>query len=265
MEKFGVHDIYGYKHYASTGTMVYRGKVINNSYDFARYGAFQSSVGAALTVVYDPLLSSQTPITTYGSLMFNHVGDGSFYGDASSTSAMATRILNAVRAQPLPSFLLAGYQRFRQDDFTLRPDPGTSDISIPRLAEVVQVIKADSMLGQLVEVVTPEKFSILMRKNVGLLAVPQHPLRPEHYALLQNYPNPFNPSTNIQYSIVNRQLTIVKVYDVLGREVSTLVNELKQPGTYTVQFDGSRLSSGIYFYRMKAGTFAETKRLLLLR
>ena len=88
---------------------------------------------------------------------------------------------------------------------------------------------------------------------------------PSEFALEQNYPNPFNPTTNIQFSIVNRQLAIVKVYDVLGQEVATLLNEVKDPGTYTVQFDGSGLSSGVYFYRLQAGEFVATKRLLLLK
>jgi hypothetical protein len=88
---------------------------------------------------------------------------------------------------------------------------------------------------------------------------------PVRYALEQNYPNPFNPSTKIQFSIVHRQLTIVKVFDVLGREVATLVNELKEPGTYTVQFNASSLASGVYFYRLQAGNFVQTKKLLLLR
>jgi hypothetical protein len=84
------------------------------------------------------------------------------------------------------------------------------------------------------------------------------------FKLYDNYPNPFNPTTRIQFSIADRQLTIVKVYDVLGREVVTLVNEVKEPGTYTVQFSGSGLASGVYFYRLQAGSFVQTKKLLLL-
>jgi hypothetical protein len=88
---------------------------------------------------------------------------------------------------------------------------------------------------------------------------------PLQFVLEQNYPNPFNPSTKIQFSIVHRQLTIVKVYDVLGREVATLVNAVKEPGTYTVEFDASSLASGVYFYRLQAGTYVETRKLLLLK
>jgi hypothetical protein len=85
------------------------------------------------------------------------------------------------------------------------------------------------------------------------------------FQLYQNYPNPFNPTTKIQFTIVNRQLTIIKVYDVLGSEVAILVNEVKEPGTYTVQFDGSNLTSGVYFYRLTAGDNVATKRFVLLK
>jgi len=88
---------------------------------------------------------------------------------------------------------------------------------------------------------------------------------PTETVLLQNYPNPFNPTTKIQFTIVDRQSTIVTVFDVLGRDVATLVNEVKEPGTYTVTFDGSALGSGVYFYQLRAGDFTQTKRLMLVR
>jgi hypothetical protein len=91
--------------------------------------------------------------------------------------------------------------------------------------------------------------------------------------LFSNYPNPFNPSTNIQYTINNRQFVTLKVYDVLGNEVATLVNEWKEAGSYEVEFNASSvfrsasggLVSGIYFYRLQAGNFVETKKMILLR
>jgi hypothetical protein len=89
--------------------------------------------------------------------------------------------------------------------------------------------------------------------------------KPTTYMLEQNYPNPFNPSTNFQFSIVNSQLTILKVYDVLGREVATLVNEVKQPGFYTVKWDASGIPTGMYFYRLQTKDYVETKKLILIR
>jgi hypothetical protein len=88
---------------------------------------------------------------------------------------------------------------------------------------------------------------------------------PTGFSLSQNYPNPFNPTTRIQYSVPSTQYISLKVYDVLGRELSTLVSEVKPPGTYTVEWDARGLPSGVYFYRMQAGHFTETRKLVLLR
>ena len=85
------------------------------------------------------------------------------------------------------------------------------------------------------------------------------------YLLEQNYPNPFNPITILLYAIGSRQFVTLKVYDLLGREITTLVNEEKPAGTYEVEFDGTGLPSGVYFYQLKAENFIETKKMILLR
>ena len=94
----------------------------------------------------------------------------------------------------------------------------------------------------------------------------QHEL-PLSYSLTQNYPNPFNPSTTIRFSIPvgSSSHTSLRVYDILSREVTTLVNEDKKPGNYSVTFDGSNLASGVYFYRLEAGHFVDTKKLMLIK
>lgn len=88
---------------------------------------------------------------------------------------------------------------------------------------------------------------------------------PDEYQLAQNYPNPFNPTTTIQYSIPITSNVSLKIYDILGNEVATLVNEEKNRGVYTVKFDASQYSSGIYFYKLHAGSFVETKKMILIR
>ena len=93
------------------------------------------------------------------------------------------------------------------------------------------------------------------------------------YILEQNYPNPFNPSTTISYGIKERSFVELKIYDILGREVLILINKEQMAGRYKVEFDaanlpsrqGSALTSGIYFYRLKAGSFVETKKMLLMK
>ena len=88
---------------------------------------------------------------------------------------------------------------------------------------------------------------------------------PESFSLSQNYPNPFNPSTAISYSLPKSGNVILRVFNILGNEVATLVNEDKDAGQYKVEFDASNLSSGIYFYKIQAGSFAETKKMILLK
>ena len=96
-------------------------------------------------------------------------------------------------------------------------------------------------------------------------SVGKNNILPLEYQLNQNYPNPFNSKTNIKYQIPNTGIVKIIIYDLLGREVKTLVNEYKQPGTYQVSFNAEGLSSGIYFYRMRSGDFTETKKLVLIK
>ncbi|AFN73778.1 5'-nucleotidase domain-containing protein [Melioribacter roseus P3M-2] len=88
---------------------------------------------------------------------------------------------------------------------------------------------------------------------------------PTDFSLSQNYPNPFNPTTKIKYSVPKKSFVNITVYDILGREIITLVNEEKTPGNYEVEFDGGNLSNGIYLYRMQSGEFSEIKKLILLK
>jgi photosystem II stability/assembly factor-like uncharacterized protein len=88
---------------------------------------------------------------------------------------------------------------------------------------------------------------------------------PSNYSLNQNYPNPFNPTSTIRYSINERVKVSLKIFDILGREISTLVNDEKAAGRYEVVFNANGLASGIYFYRLQAGSYVETKKMILMK
>ncbi len=85
------------------------------------------------------------------------------------------------------------------------------------------------------------------------------------FRLDQNYPNPFNPSTEIRYLVPVRSFLTLKIYDLLGREVATLVNEEKPAGEYTVQWNPQGMPSGVYFYRLVAGSYVGTRKLVIVR
>jgi hypothetical protein len=97
---------------------------------------------------------------------------------------------------------------------------------------------------------------VLEGKNPGV---------PVFYKLEQNYPNPFNPSTKINYSVPVRSTVVLKVYNLLGAEVATLVNEQKDPGNYFAVFETKKTASGVYFYQLEAGSYKDVKKMLLMK
>lgn len=97
------------------------------------------------------------------------------------------------------------------------------------------------------------------------VSVPEDELLAYDFELKQNYPNPFNPSTRINFAISNASFVNLKVYDVIGNEIATLVSEEKQAGNYEIDFDATGLPGGIYFYQIKSGSFIETRKMTLLK
>jgi len=103
------------------------------------------------------------------------------------------------------------------------------------------------------------QLNILVGNNSGISELPKV------FSLAQNYPNPFNPVTSIKYSVPKQSLVKLVVYDVIGREVVTLVNEIRHAGNYNVSFDASNYASGVYFYRMESGDFTDVKKMVLIK
>jgi tetratricopeptide (TPR) repeat protein len=117
-------------------------------------------------------------------------------------------------------------------------------------------------------------FNDLSKHKIALLGllgvrtvnpVISHKNIPDKYELSQNYPNPFNPTTNIKYGIPKQGMVTIKIYDLLGREIKTLVNEIKNAGSYIVTFNGSEFASGVYFYRIQTKDFVQVKRMVLIK
>jgi hypothetical protein len=90
-------------------------------------------------------------------------------------------------------------------------------------------------------------------------------ITPDEYNLAQNYPNPFNPTTTITFTLPKQDLVVLKVYNILGQEVATLINEVRNAGRYSKIFDASQLPSGVYIYKLTAGSFTESRKMILLR
>ncbi|MCI0473273.1 MAG: YCF48-related protein [Ignavibacteria bacterium] len=149
-----------------------------------------------------------------------------------------------------------------RDNFTMNPGDSVSILAAQLIARGTSNTNSVTKLKQLSDL-------LLTYLNTGIAPIGNE--IPVRYSLSQNYPNPFNPVTKIRFAIEKtenrKQNTVVKiaVYDITGREVETLVNEALQPGIYEVTFNGSGLSSGVYFYKIVAGNYSETKRMVLLK
>ncbi len=135
------------------------------------------------------------------------------------------------------------------------------------------ILRVGTMIGKLTGVVyySGQRYKIVPRTAADFVNVTtsvrleQTGSAPQEFALSQNYPNPFNPSTNFRFTVAKAQMVSMKIYDVLGREVETLVHGQMNPGTYTVQWNAAHMSSGVYFYRLQSGSFVETRKLMLMK
>jgi hypothetical protein len=112
-----------------------------------------------------------------------------------------------------------------------------------------------------------DRWSVVTRLSSYLTptGIKESEMVPSQFSLSQNFPNPFNPSTNFEFRIANFGWATLKVFDVLGREVATLVNEVRPAGVYTIRWDASSIPSGVYFYRIQVGSFAETRKMVLAK
>ena len=136
---------------------------------------------------------------------------------------------------------------------------GTPD----RCGVVIQITDANGS-GTLVTVGS-EMYIDDLELSMDVVSDVEDQTQPLTLQLEQNFPNPFNPSTKIRYQVAENDFVSLKVYDLLGNEVATLVNEVKPAGNYEVKFDASSLPSGTYFYKLQAGLLVETKKMLLLK
>ncbi|MBK9096685.1 MAG: T9SS type A sorting domain-containing protein [bacterium] len=130
------------------------------------------------------------------------------------------------------------------------------------------IIVRDSSLfigGSLYDYLTKSNIFIMKLDQTIGTGINEKFFNPYSYTLSQNYPNPFNPSTVISYRLPVTSNVSLKVYDVLGNEIATLVNEEKPAGEYEVEFNAAKLPSGIYFYKLEAGSFSETKKMILMK
>ena len=235
-------------------------------------------------------------IDNFNHLSFNSLNTAYITGISQITESIVYKSNNGGQSWELTSGNLVGNYFYDGIDFVQNSDEGIlygsafiSDSAgfIPFISKSIdggynwyKPIELDSLLDYLVigsDLLDEEiwyvcggKFSnsiVLKTTNGGVSFIEEEEIEETHttYTLTQNYPNPFNPSTTIHYSIPKLSFITLKVYDVLGNEIANLVSEEKRIGNYEIKFNASKLPSGIYFYRLQAGSFVETKKMVLIK
>jgi len=127
------------------------------------------------------------------------------------------------------------------------------------------IIEMINPIGGIIVTLGSEMYIDDLQLSMDMVSDVEDEFQPLVFKLDQNYPNPFNPSTTISYQLPTSGQVTLKVYNILGDEVASLINEEKPAGSYEVKFDASQLSSGIYFYKLQTGSFIETKKMMLLK
>ena len=215
LQKYAIPSVYAYKHYNGAGVSTYRGVEISNNFSFSKLGSFTQQTGTDLTFLFDPALQTQKAYTNFGGLLFNHVNDETFYANVTDLAASSERIINKLRNKPKPSFLLAGYQRLRQDGTTVSAS-NPADITLSRLNIIMENVKNNAELGHEVVFVTPEQFSDLLRQNLNLVTSTLPATADENRIWVERY-NYGQPRLHL--SLAEPQRATIRVFDLSGRLV----------------------------------------------
>ncbi len=175
----------------------------------------------------------------------------------------------AVGVVTAPGQQISAYDQNVPAGLVLGCSPNLNDLWVKTTDELGRIFSGDwkdSSLAVISHLGYPFSIPTVIIYSVsGLTVIEDDEIRPKEFTLGQNYPNPFNPSTKIEFSLIEAGLTSLKVYDLLGREVATLIDEELLAGKYEVSFEASSLASGVYIYTLSVGRHTETRKMLLLR
>lgn len=245
--KFNIPTVYAYKHYNGAGVSTYRGVEISNNFNFGNLGDFSEAIGADLTFLFDPGLQTQKPYTNFGGLLYNHVNDDTFYGDVRDLQVVTNRILNKLRNADTPGFLLAGYQRLRQDGTTVGAS-NPADMTLSRLNIIMLNVQDDPEIGQDVVFVTPEQFSDLLRQKLNLVTSVELPRNRDFQTWVErdiygqprlhlNLPGPQKFTVRI-FDLAGKTLLQIPLDATSGHQVTTIALEGQPSGVYLINVSG---------------------------
>tara|TARA_R110000868_G_scaffold368227_1_gene631191 strand:- start:13609 stop:16575 length:2967 start_codon:yes stop_codon:yes gene_type:complete len=212
--------------------------------------------------------SANVSSTYNGTITFLPKEDGKTHQDLLFTPGGLSGYPNAIifeggaEADSLPDIILPNPNKYTGFGSINSVKPGVGDLNDDGFYDIMMLSQSDNEDA----FVSSRVYMFSPNSGIEATNIENESFNPFEYRLSQNYPNPFNPSTNIEFRLGNTSMVTLKVYDVLGREVANLVNNQQyQSGSYTVSFDASKLASGMYIYRLEAGGFSQTRKMLLIK
>ncbi len=256
VEKFKVPSIHAYKHYNGAGVSTFRGIVISNNYNFSKLGSFSQEIGSRLTFLFDPAMQTQQYYTQYGGLLYNHVNDNTFYGNATDLVAVSQRIINRLSGQSTPSFYLAGYQRFRQDGTPVGAT-NPADMTLPRLKTVMDQVVTNPLVGSKVRFVTPEQFTYLLEKKIQTTSVASVTVNSSNFRTFVS--NEIELVVAISEQVHGQYL--LRVHDLAGREVRSIKFQYNG-GLALEKIPLADLSRGIYIVSLQGRGFSGSTKII---
>lgn len=257
LQAYQIPSVYAYKHYNGAGVSLFRGIEISNNFNFNKLGSFAQQTGTDLTFLFDPALQTQKAYTNFGGLLYNHVNDETFYADVRDLSAATERIVNKLRNKPKPNFLLAGYQRLRQDGFNIGAS-NPADITLSRLQIIMENVQNNAELGRDVIFVTPEQFSDLLNQKLGLTTGTSQPksLLPKAHVL-----SDANGFAWLHLRLSEPQRVQVRLFDVSGKLVQEMTWEMAIAHD-AMQLVASNLGRGVYVIHLTGRDFQTSLKFL---
>lgn len=264
---------------ASDGSISIQNRIIVDQTGFQKYIRFSNGINnsilnydyisSGIKNYYSAIITGNAYVVWNQSASFggdNFGGTGSSHGDITldnisgySLCAWVRKVVDSTQVVISPNIVLANTRKFYVGNLQTQTFINTSTKLVLGQQNLFRIrILWEKQINGRTALIESFRDMYLTGINNGITI-------PEKFSLSQNYPNPFNPATNLEFRISELGFVSLKIYDVLGNEIATLVNERKTPGSYSVKWNASNFSSGIYFYKLIAGEFSETRRMLLLK
>ena len=270
-KKYTMPVAYAYKHYNGEGTSLFRGVPISNYYDTARMSDFYRKAGFDLAFLFEPKLHTQK-VYDNGVLLFNHINDNTFYGSINNLIAKKAEIVDRLKTKEPPYFYLAGYQRLVSESFPYYSD---ENLSLSKLVELKQMLESDPDVGSQIEIVTPEKFNLLLQGYLGKIdmkydsanfGIFEIPGSSAFYSSVHFTYNPLGKELKVEIENEEALKSLISFSDLYGRNWTLYPEKHTEEKNHIVySYNLSNLQPALYIATARSKLGVKSHKILILK